>query len=426
MITKVKQLKDCEAEIFVELEKEELQSYIKKTGEQISKLVQVDGFRTGKVPLDVLRKNIGDQKILEESLELAVTDSLAKALKKEKLEIVNSSDLKVTENTPDSLKYSIKVLIFPEIQLGDYKNLKVAKKEVKVEDKEVENTIAYLLKSRTEYKESDTSAEKGNHLEVNFEVTHNGQPVEGGKSENHPLVLGSGSFIPGFEDQLVGLKKLETKTFSLEVPKDYYQKDVAGKKLDFKVTVKSVKTGKALELTDEFVKTLGNFGSAEDLRKSIAQGLKTEKEQKEKDRVRLEILDKVNKNSEVKVPEQLINEQLEGMIKNFDQSLHERGLELGLYLAQLKKTEDDLKKEWRVQAEDQIRRGLIMREVGKREDIKVSEAEIEEATSSLMSKYLAGDQEKSSIDPNKLKQKAGDAILHEKIFEFLEKNNIKY
>lgn len=425
MLTKVKQLKDCEAEMFVELEKEELQSYVKKTGEQISKLVQVDGFRAGKVPLDVLRKNIGDQKILEEALELAVTDSLAKALKKENLEIISSSDLKVTENTPDSLKYSIKILAFPKIKIGEYKNLNVVKKEFKVEDREVENTIAHLLKSHAQYKESDAPSERGNHLEIDFEVTHDGETVEGGKSENHPLALGNGNFIPGFEDHLAGLKKGETKSFSLEAPKDYYQKNIAGKKLDFKVTIKSVKTGKAPELTDEFVKTLGNFSSAEDLKNSIAEGLKAEKERKEKDRIRLEILDKVGKNSEIKIPEKLIEEQLEGMIKNFDQSLHERGMELSLYLAHLKKTEDDLKKDWRTQAEEQIRRGLIMREIGKKENISVSEGEVEEATSALLSGYLAGGQGKDNIDPIRLKQKAEDAILHEKIFEFLEKNNAR-
>ncbi len=426
MLTKVKQLKDCESEMFVELEKEELQGYIRKTGEEISKLVQIDGFRAGKVPLDVLRKNIGDQKILEESLELAVTDSLAKALKKEKLEIISSSDLKVAENTPDSLKYSIKILVFPKVQLGSYKDFNIAKKEVKVEDKETENTIAYLLKSHTQYKESDTPAENGNHLEIDFEVMHNGQAVEGGKSENHPLILGKGNFIPGFEDRLVGLKKGETKTFSLEAPKDYYQKDVAGKKLDFKVTVKSVKTGRVPELTDEFTKTLGNFSSAKELKNSVAEGLRAEKEQKEKDRIRLEILDKIDKSSEIKIPEKLVEEQLEGMVKNFDQSLHERGMELALYLAHIKKTEDDLKKEWRTQAEEQIRRGLIMREIGKRENIQASGSEVEEATGALLSKYLVAGNEKSNIDPAKLKQKAEDAILHEKIFEFLERNNIRH
>ena len=140
MLTKIKELKNSEAELWVELDEEDLKHYLKKTGEKLSEVVQVDGFRSGKIPFDVLRKNIGDQKILEEALEFAVTDSLANALRKEKLEVISSSDLKVTENTPTQVKYSIKLLLFPEVKLGEYKGLEVSKKEVSVEEKEIEET----------------------------------------------------------------------------------------------------------------------------------------------------------------------------------------------------------------------------------------------------------------------------------------------
>ena len=428
MITKVNLLKDSEAELFVELNKEELQEYLKKTGEKISGLVRVDGFRPGKTPLDVVRKEIGDKKILEEALELAVTASLSKALKKENLEIVSSSDLAVNENTAESLKYSIKLLLFPEIKLGNYKNLNVAKKDVQVEDREVDNAIASLLKLHTEYKDFNGLAEKGHHLEIDFTVTENGRLIEGGESKNHPLILGNGGFVPGFEEELVGLKKGETKTFSLQVPKDYYQKSVTGKKLNFKVAIKSIKIGAVPELTDEFIKNLSSFNSVENFKAVVTENLRSEKQQKETDRLRLEILEKVNKNSEIKVPAKMLREQLEAMVVNFDKSLHEKGMELGLYLAHLKKTQEDLKKEWHAEAENQIRRGLIMREVAKRENIKVDEDEVQKATNSLLARNMlagGGLSTSSEIDAEKVKQKAGDLLLHEKIFEFLEKQNVE-
>ena len=398
MQTKVKLLKDSEAELFVELDKEELREYLKKTGEKISGLVKFDGFRPGKTPLDVVRKEVGDEKILEEALELAVTASLSKALKKERLEVVSSSGLAISENTVESLKYSIKLLLFPEVKLGSYKNLGLAKKDIKIEDKEIDTAVESLLKMRTEYKDFDGPAERGHHLEIDFTVTESGRLIEGGESKNHPLILGSGGFIPGFEEELIGLKKGENKTFSLQAPKDYYQKSIAGKKLDFKATIKSVKSGKPPELNEDFVKSLGRFNSVDDFKGMVAENLKMEKKRRETDRLRLEILEKVNKTSEVKVPAKMLQEQLESMIANFDKSLHEKGMELGLYLAHLKKTQEDLKKEWHSEAENQVRRGLIMREIAKREGIKVGEDE--------------GEGE-------------GDLLLHEKIFEFLEKENVK-
>src|SRR3989344_2866980 len=415
MLTKIKELKNSEAELWVELDEEDLKHYLKKTGEKLSEVVQVD----------VLRKNIGDQKILEEALEFAVTDSLANALRKEKLEVISSSDLKVTENTPTQVKYSIKLLLFPEVKLGEYKGLEVSKKEVSVEEKEIEETMTKILESRMVFKEFEGPAQNGHHLEVDFEVSDAGKLIDGGKSENHPLILGKGGFIPGFEDNLIGLKKGETKNFSLKSPDDYYQKTIAGKVLDFKVTVKSIKTGTIPDLNIEFFKTLGNFQSSEDLKNSIRSALKTEKEQKEKDRLRLEILDRVDKKSEMSIPPKLIEEQLEAMVANFDDNLHQQGMELSLYLAQVKKTRDDLKKNWYKQAESQIRRGLIMLEIGKRESVKISEQEAQEATDSLVARYLTSAPDKQGPDIEKIKQRAGDALLHEKIFEFLEKVNLK-
>src|SRR3989338_11488311 len=285
MLTKLKPVANSQIELEVEVNKEELREYLEKASENLSRAISVAGFRPGKVPFEVLRKEIGDKKILEEALEMAVVGSLARAAEKEKLEVMASSELKITENTADLLRYSVKLMLYPEVKLGDYKNLNVEKKkEVKTEDGEIEEAIKYILKSRATYQDFDGPAEKDHHREIDFEVGTGGQPVEGGKSENHPFVLGKGNFIPGFEDQLVGLKKGEIKEFSLETPNDYYQKSLAGKKLDFKVTVKSVKTVLVPELNDDFIKSLGKFSSQEELKKNIAEGIKAEKEQKEVER----------------------------------------------------------------------------------------------------------------------------------------------
>jgi len=424
MLTKLKPITNSQTELEVELDKEELKEYLEKASENLSQAISIAGFRPGKVPFDILRKEIGDQKILEEALEMAVVSSLAKATQKEKLEVMASSELKIIANTAEALKYAVKLMLYPEMELGVYRNLKLEKKKIQVEDKEIKEAIQYILKSRATYQDFDGPAENGHHLEIDFEVGAYGQPIEGGKSENHPFVLGKGNFIPGFEEQLLGLKKGEAKEFSLEAPEDYYQKSLAGKILDFKVTVKAVKTVTVPELDGSFIKSLGHFESEEELRENIAEGIKAEKEQKEAERLRMEILNKIEENSKIDLPGKMVEQQLDALIANFDHNLHTQGMELALYLAHLKKTQGDLRKEWRGQAEKQIRQSLILREIGKREKIKVNDEEIEQAAGGLLMRYAAQGQDQSKINMEEVKQRSGEAIFREKVIQFLEEKNL--
>lgn len=425
MLTKLKPIANSQTELEVELNKEELREYLEKASENLSQAIGVAGFRPGKVPFEVLRKEIGDQKILEEALEMAVTGSLSQATRKEKLEVMASSGLNIKANTADALKYSVKLMLYPEVQLGEYRSLKLEKKKVQAEDQEIKEAIEYILKSRAAYQDFAGPAEKGHHLEIDFEVGTGGQPIEGGKSENHPFVLGRGNFIPGFEEQLKGLKKGEAKEFSLEAPQDYYQKSLAGKILDFKVTVKAVRTVTVPKLDGDFIKSLGHFKSEEELRENVAEGIRAEKEQKETERLRMEILNKIDEGSKINLPEKMVEQQLDALVTNFDRNLHAQGLELSLYLAHLKKTQEDLRKEWRGQAEKQIRQSLILREIGKREKIKVSDEEIEQAAGELLMRYTAQGQDQSKVNMEEVKQRSGEAIFREKIFKFLEEKNLE-
>ncbi len=404
----------------VELDQEDLKEYLQKAGRDLSNTVAIDGFRAGKVPLDVLRQKVGDEKILEIAMDWAVKDSFAKAVKKEQLDVLSYSDLKVVENTAQKLKYHLKLLLFPEIKLGEYKDLKIAVQSVEVEEKDIQETLRYIRQSRAVYQETGTPATEDCRLEIDFEVKDGGAVIEGGKSENHPLILGKGGFVPGFEDQLKGMSRGETKNFSLRVPEDYYQKSIAGKKLDFTVAMKAVQSTTLPELTDDFIKQLGHFDSLDALRENIRQGLKAEKEQKEHDRVRLRILEKIDEKTNMDVPEQMIKEQLEMMLADFDKALHERGLELSLYLSQIKKTQEDLRKEWRTKAEKQIRHGLIMRTISKAEGLVVAEEEVEEGVGVLVSRLALSGGDSKKINSDAVRSKVKEQLLNEKVLEFLE------
>lgn len=423
MITNLKKSNGPEAELQVELDQEDLQEYLQKAGQDLSNSLAIDGFRAGKVPLDILRQKVGDDKILEMAMDWAVKDSFVKAVKKEGVDVISYADLKIVENTAQKLKYHLKLLLFPEIKLGEYKDLKMAVQSVAVEEKDIQETLASIRQSRAVYQEVGTPAVEGCRLEIDFVAKDGGVVIEGGKSENHPLTLGKGGFMPGFEDQLKGMSKGETKNFSLRVPEDYYQQTVAGKKLDFTVTVHSVQAAILPELTEDFVKHLGHFDSLAALRENISRGLKVEKEQQEQERVRRCILEKIDEKTKMDVPEQMVKEQLDIMLADFDKALHERGLELSLYLNQIKKTQEGLRQEWRAKAEKQIRHGLIMRTISKAENIAVAEEEVEEGLGALLHRFALGGGDSKKIDSEALRSKVKEQLLNEKVLEFLEKAN---
>lgn len=425
MQTNINKTKNSEVKLAVELNARDLKKYLEEAGQELSASLTIDGFRSGKAPLDVLRKKVGDQKVLEVALDIAVRGSLAQALKQEKLEIISFHDLKVKENTAEKLKYTVELVLFPEVKIGRYQDLGLIPKTAAVEDKEIEEALQFVRRSRAVYQESDAPAQKGQKVEVDFEVKDKGQLIEGGKSENHPLTLGNGGFIPGFEEQLLGMKKGETKEFPLEVPADYYQKTIAGKKLDFTVTLKSAKAEILPELTDQFAQSLGSFDALDNLKESIKQGLQQEKEEKERQKLRLEILEKIDKDMKVDLPGRLVEEQLDVMLADFDHHLHEKGMELSLYLAQIKKTQEQLREEWRTKAEKQIRQSLILRTVGRAENIQVEESEVGEAVNALAAQLLQRGEEKEAIDVEKLRMRVQTSLLNEKIFQFLEKANIQ-
>lgn len=406
--------------------------YAAETEKRLTKEIKIEGFRPGKAPKEMARKKIGEQTIREEALNLAVQASLAKALAEENFDVMEQADFKIKENSAGKLVYQVRLALFPEIELGDYKDdLAVKINPVLVSEIEIKNVVQDIANSHVVLKETKHPARLGDRVEINFTVKDGGALIEGGKSENHPVILGENKFIPGFEDQIIDLKPGEKKNFSLRVPADYYQKSIAGKELDFEVLVKKVEERTVPRLDDDFAKSLGQFQSLGELMGKIRQGLTLEKEAKEKKRVRLAILKKIADRTKVETPALLIEKKLDSMILVLDEELHGKGMELGLYLAHIKKTQDDLRREWRAKAEEQAKLGLIARAIAKKEHLKVSEKEINGELELALQQYMTrggpdggpgGPEILQNLDPQQMKNKIHDALLNEKVFEFLEKH----
>ena len=418
----LKKIDQNQTELIVELVRDDLNKYVETTESELGKDLQLDGFRKGKVPKELLKKNLDAKRVLESALDLAMKDSLAKTIEEEKLDVLNVSKLEVKDNTAEKLVYKIILTLFPEIKVQNFSNFKVDRRDVQVDQKDIDSTMETIKASRSILHDKDGIVENGNRVEVDFEVRHDGQILEGGISKNHPLVIGGKNFIPGFEDNLLGMKKDEEKTFSLIAPKDYYVKKIAGQKLDFTVKVNSIQSVELPKVDDEFLKSSGNFKNLDQLMGSIKDGIMEEKKLKEKQRVRLEIINHIIKNSSIVIPEILVNQQLDSMISNLDKDLHANGMELSLYLVQMGKTQDELRNEWRDESERQVKIVMILHRIARDNNILASHEEVDESLSTtVQSMIMKGEVDKTNLDVDSLRDSISNRIINERVFDFLER-----
>lgn len=417
----VKKLNSIQVDLTVELDKGELKKYIDRAEAELGKDVKLDGFRKGKVPKELLKGSMDPQQVLQIAMDIAVRESMAKIIDTEGLDILSASGLKIEENAADKLAYRVQLMLYPDIKLQDLSDIKVVKREISVAQDDVDETLEKIKASRAIFTDKEGAAQKKDRVEVDFEVRQDGEILEGGISKNHPLILGGKGFIPGFEENIEGMMAGEEKAFSLVAPKDYYVKKIAGKKLDFKVTLNNVKSVQLPELNDGFAASLGKFENLQQLTDNIKQGVQEEKELKEKQRVRLEILNGIVKKAGISVPEMLINQQLDTMITNFDNDLHSSGMEIGPYLAQMGKTQDDLKKEWQGEAEKQVKVSLILHKIAKEKNLSASQEEIEESLNTIVQSMVTrGEMDKTTMNLESLKDNIAVRIVNEKTLQWLE------
>jgi len=420
----VNKLPGSKVEIKVEIPSTQMDMYFETAASNLSKDMKVDGFRPGKVPIEIVEKEKGSQKVYEEAANLAIQRTLAKAILDNKIEIVGQpvdiTVLKVARG--DSMEYRAVFWVIPEVVLGQYKGLEIKKREIKIEDKEVDKALEYLQNSRAKYVTVNRPAQSGDRVEIDFVTRCGGVKIEGGEDKNHPLIVGKGSFIPGFEKQLEGMKSGEEKNFSLVVPNDWPQKNLAGKKLDFEIKMNLVQKREIPSLNDEFARSLGKFDSLNHLKKSIKNGLFQEKEIKEKERIRLELIEKAAADSKVEIPEILIDIEIEKMIDELRNSTQSMGLSFENYLKSINKTIEDLKKEFKPKAEKRVKIGLVLKTIAEKENIKVSEEEVTEKINETLKYYSSIEEARKNIDLEALKHYTENVIKNEKVFELLEKN----
>ncbi|MBI2097082.1 MAG: trigger factor, partial [Candidatus Sungbacteria bacterium] len=322
------------------------------------------------------------------------------------------------------IEFTLKSAILPDFTLPDFesitKDVLKSKRAVAVEDKEIEDTLQWIRNSRGKEVPAERPASKGDPVEIDFRATADGQVLERGSSQNHPLVIGEGKFVAGFEDQLIGMSQGEEKSFNLVMPSDYHEPTLAGKVVDFRAKMNDVKERQLPELNDEFAKSVGNFPSLDALRANIRDGIRQEKEHRERERIRIAIADGLAAKTEAAIPQALIESELEKMILELRERIEEMNMKFEDYLTHLKKTETDLRKEWESDAKRRVKIALILGSIAEAKSIVPSEAEVEIEANRVLTKYPTPEDAAKALDSKALRTYARSAAKNEKVFQYLE------
>ncbi len=411
-----------EVKLEITIEAEKFENAIKKVYFQSAKYFNIPGFRKGKAPQNIVEKYYGKEIFYEDAFNEVVPEEYEKAIKDNKIDAVSNPKIDIVKmEKGQDLVFTAVVQTKPEIELGKYKGIEIEKIEYNVKAKDIDDEIADMQdKNARLIAVEDRPAEKGDTATIDFEGFVDGVAFEGGKAEGHELEIGSGTFIPGFEEQLIGMELENEKEIKVTFPKEYFSKDLAGKDATFKVKLHDIKKKELPELDDEFAKDVSEFDTLEELKKSIKEKLTKNKEQREKYETEEAVLKAVCEDSKLDIPSGMIELEIDNMLKDFEQRLSYQGLNLEQYLKMIGKTEEEMRKEYEPQAIEAIKSRLVLEAIMKAEKIEASEEEIK-AKMEEMAKSYGKDVEELSKNEN-LKNYLAEGIKSEKALEFIVNN----
>ncbi|MFA5722309.1 MAG: trigger factor [Candidatus Paceibacterota bacterium] len=425
MEIKINSLQKSKKEIIVSLNQKDLLPFKEEALKELNKDLQINGYRLGKAPLSIAENHLSSLKVYERMTSLAIDQIYPKIIKDKKIQAIGYPSINITKIVPNQeVEFKAEVAIIPQVELPNYQEIaqkipKNKKESLTIEEKEIEQALLWLQDSRANLEQVSRSAEKEDIVTIDYQIKEDKKLIENGEDKNYSFILGKGSFIPGFEDNIIGMKTGEEKKFELIVPKDWPQKNLQNKKLNINVSLKEIKTKKLPILNDEFAQSIGKFKTLEDLKKNIKEGLLLEKKQKETERWRLEALEKIIAETKIDLPEILVQNEIEKMVEELKAQLEKMQLPFDKYLEQIKKSEEDLKKEFKELAEKRVSSALVLREIASIEKIEASEKEIEKKINEILSQ-IPETEKKEKINQDNLKEFALGIIRNEKVFEILE------
>lgn len=382
-------------EVNFKLEGKEWVELQNKAFEKLNKKANIDGFRPGKAPRDIFEKKYGKQEIILEAADEATNKEYKRLLGENKITPIIEPKVELIKCDSDTLEVKFTFITDPEVTLGEYTNLKVKKEKAKVTKEEIDNSIKELLNEYAEVVVKEGNVESGDIAIIDFAGYKDGVAFEGGTSENYSLTIGSNTFIPGFEDAVIGMAKGEEKDIELTFPEDYMQEDLKGQKVVFKVKVNEIKTRKIPELNKEFFEDLNMEGitDKESLEKDIKEELTHRKEHELEHAYEDACLDKAANNMKIEILPELIDDEAHHMYHEFMDRMKRQGINEELYLKYTNSTEEDLIEKMKDEAKKRIQYRYLLREIIKKENIKITDKEAKEKIKEIAKQYNVTEEE---------------------------------
>ena len=377
-------------EVVIKIEGEEWKKALDKAFKKLNKEAKIDGFRPGKAPKEVYIKKYGMTSLYMEAAESCLNEAYEMMLKENGDDvIVAQPEINLSAVTDDYVEFKFNLTLKPEVKLGKYKGLDVKKEEVKVTKKEVSEAIEQMRQRYMENIDKEGKVANGDVAIIDFEGFKDGVAFDGGKGEDYSLKIGSNTFIPGFEEQIIGMEKDEEKDINLTFPEDYHAEDLKGKDVVFKVKVKEIKEQKLPELNKDFFLDLGMEGieTKEDLEKQLEENIKVRKEAEADNKYIDDLLAEVAKNTKIDIPEAMIEEEIDRILKQYEENLKMQGITLEMFYQFTNSDEQALRDQMQEEAKNRVTYRLILEEIAKEEKIEVTDEDAETEATNLATRY---------------------------------------
>lgn len=408
----------------ITVEKEKFEEAVAKSFNKNKKLITVPGFRKGKAPRSLIEKTYGESVFYEDAIDFIFEDTYPEAIKESKTEPVSRPEIDIKEIGKDKdFVYTAKIYVKPEVKLGDVKGIKIEKVEYPVKDEDVDGEIKNMLERVAHLVDAgDKTIENGDIAVIDYEGFVDDVAFEGGKGENHELTIGSGQFIPGFEDQLVGKKAGDECDVKVTFPEEYHAKDLAGKEAVFKVKVNAVKTKEYPELDDEFAKDVSEFETLDELKKATKERLEENAKKREENELSNKIMEEVLKITEIDVPDAMVQNEIDANLQDMQYNIQSQmpGITLEQYFSYMGMTVDQYRDSMKDNALNRVKSRLVLEQVAKDEKLEATDEDIEAEIAKIAEQY--------KMEVDKVKELIGQGgndgikedILSRKAFDFLK------
>ena len=420
-VEKTKNANEIKLEITVEAAK--FDEAIKKVYFKSAKYFNIPGFRKGKAPMQIVEKYYGKEIFYEDAFNEVAGEALDEAVKENKLEVVSRPDIEVEQiEKGKDLKFSAIMQTKPEAEVSKYKGIEIKKVEYNVTDEDINHELGHMQEHNSRLISiEDRPVESGDIATIDFEGFVDGKAFEGGKAENHDLEIGSNTFIPGFEDQIIGMKIDEEKDVVVKFPEEYFSKDLAGKDAVFKVKVHEIKKKELPKLDDEFAKDVSEFDTLKELKADIKAKQEKQNEERAKYETQEAVVKALCENVKVQIPSGMVEMEIDNMLRDIEQRLSYQGLKLEQYLQMMGKTMEDMRKEYEPQAINGIKSRLALEAVIKAEKIEATDKEIDEKMKEMAKNYGKENDEEFLKNEN-VRNYIKEGLESEKAIDFLVKN----